>query len=83
MDDAKVKELRLLHRELASYLKNQHKITNNCILAVAAIRGGLASDSALQKAYKASLAQVKAGSFLVDQGYENTHQTLLKKLKEW
>jgi ABC-type Zn uptake system ZnuABC Zn-binding protein ZnuA len=58
-------------------------VLNNCIIAVAAIRGALASDPALQKSYKASLREVKAGTFLVDQGYEDIHQAILKRLKVW
>lgn len=30
-----------------------------------------------------SLEEVKAGTFLVDQDYENTHQTILKRLRDW
>ena len=83
MDAPKINELRILHRDLAAYLEKQHEVLNNCIVAVAAIRGALATDPALQEAYKASLEEVKVGIFLVDQGYENTHQTILKKLKDW
>jgi hypothetical protein len=84
MDDAKMEELRLIHRDLATYLKRQHEATNNSILAVAAIRGALASNPDLQKAYKASLRDLtKDGTFQANQDHENTLQNLLKRLAEW
>ena len=39
MDDSKLEELRLIHRELVAYLKKQHETMSNSILAISAIRG--------------------------------------------
>jgi hypothetical protein len=84
MDDSKISELRLIHKELATYLEKQHETMSNSILAVSAIRGALASDPALQKAYKASLRDLKeGGTFRENQDDENKFQNLLKKLAEW
>jgi hypothetical protein len=84
MDDSKIDELRLIHGDLAMYLEKQHEAMSNGILAIAAIRGALASDHGLQKAYKASLRELSEDeTFQANQDHENTLQNLLKRLSEW
>jgi hypothetical protein len=84
MDDSKIADLRQIHRNLAKYLKKQHKANSNCLLAVAAIREALKSHPELQKAYKASLRDLsEGGTALADQDSTNTLETLLKSLTGW
>ena len=84
MDDSKITELRHIHRNLAKYLKKQHKANSNCLLAVAAIREALKIHPDLQKAYRASLRDLsEGGTALANQDSTNTLETLLKSLAEW
>ena len=84
MDESKIAELRLILKELAAYLKKQHKATNGCILAVAAIREVLRQNPSLQKSYKENLRDLKAsGSAQAHQVHEQTLVALLTKLGDW
>jgi hypothetical protein len=84
MDDSKLEELRLIHRELVAYLKKQHETMSNSILAISAIRGALESNPDLRKAYSAShRALTEDGTFHPTPDYENTLQKLLERLAEW
>ena len=84
MEDSKLNELRLIHKDLATYLKNQHEVMSNSILAISAIRTALESNPDLQKAYWAShRALSEDGTFQASQDYENTRQRLLKRLADW
>jgi hypothetical protein len=84
MDDSKIVELRTILKNLAVYLKDQHEATKNSILAVAAIRGAVASNPPLQKSYEASLRDLKdAGTIQPSPALEQTLLTLLRKLDEW
>lgn len=84
MDAPKINELRLLHKDLATYLEKQHKILNNSLLAVAALRMTVDTDPTLRKLYWTNLRDIaKGGIFLTDRDYANTLESLLKKLKDW
>lgn len=84
MDDAKLAELRLIHKDLAAYLKEQHEAMSNSILAVAAIRGALANNPTLQKSYRASLQDLtNDGTTQPALIFEQVLLRLLKRLEEW
>jgi hypothetical protein len=84
MDDSKLSELRLIHQDLAKYLKDQHEAMSNSILAVAAIREVLRQNPALQKSYEESLRDLKAdGTIQPTPALEQTLLSLLERLAEW
>jgi hypothetical protein len=84
MDDSKLEELRLIHRDLAKYLKKQHEAVSNGLLTMAALRMTLDSDPVFRKSYKTNLrALLEDGTFQASPTSENTLQTLLKRLADW
>jgi hypothetical protein len=84
MDDPKIKELRLIHKDLATYLSKQRKILNNSLLAVAALRMTVENYPIQRRLYRTNLRDIaKGGIFLTDLDYANTLESLLKRLKEW
>lgn len=78
------KELRLIHRDLAAYLKAEREVLNNNELAISAIRQVLDCDPAFQKAYKASLQDlIDGGTVLPKDSPDSILPRLLKRLAEW
>jgi len=84
MDDLKIKELRLIHKDLASYLKKQHEAMSNCLITAAALRMTLNSDPNLRK-----LFETNRRSLLTDETFQaglspsTSLENLLKRLTDW
>ena len=84
MDDSKIKELRLIHKDLAAYLKKQHEAMSNCLLTAAALRKSLDSDPTLRKLYKTNRrALLTDETFQAGLSPSTSLERLLKKLAEW
>jgi hypothetical protein len=84
MDDLKIKELRLILRGLADYLKAQHEAMGNCLLTVAALRKTVNSHTDLRVAYKANLHELSEDeTFQAGLSSANTLEILLRKLTDW
>jgi len=84
MDDSRLNELRLLHRDLAAHLKEQHQVINNNTIAIAAIRKVLETRPDLQKSYKESLRDLKDDATIQPTpSYTHVFERLLKRLSEW
>jgi hypothetical protein len=84
MGDVKMEELRLIHRDLAAYLKKQHEAMSNCLLTVAALRKSVETRTDLHEAYKAKVQELaKDEIFRGSLGSTNTLETLLQRLADW
>ncbi len=91
MDDSKVNELRIIHKELAQYLVEQSEIILILRKVVAAIQQTLDNDSAAQgghsalsKAYKENFAaQASSVSPQPNPLAAVTLNSLVNKLNEW
>jgi phosphoenolpyruvate carboxylase len=84
MNDKKIAELQNIHKRLAAYLKKQHEVTSNCILAVAAIREVLRQNPTLQKSYEENLRDLE-GVLTIQQNQDHgqTLGVLLRELEPW
>ena len=88
MDDFKIEELRVIHRELARHLAAQNETLASVTKTVGAIQHALDSDSApqglrsaLSDIYKGHLASAIASE--PPQRRPSALDSLLKKLMEW
>jgi hypothetical protein len=94
MDDSKIEELRVIHRDLAKYLEQQSETILTLRKVVAAIQQTLDNDSApqgggsdLSKHYKAHLASLTPTASprpnLTEVLSQEEVNSLVKKLTEW
>jgi hypothetical protein len=84
MNDPKIEELRLLHKDLAAYLKQQHEAVSNCLLTVAALRKTVETRTDLHEAYKAKIRELSEDeTFRASLSSSNTLENLLQRLEDW
>jgi hypothetical protein len=84
MDDTKMEALRLILRELAEYLREQHQVITNQTTAIGAIRQAFEGDSALSKLYRDSLRDlIYDETIRPNLVRSQVFETLVKKLSEW
>ena len=84
MDDSKLDELRLIHRDLARFLGEQHEIILSHALVISAIRQTLQGDPALSAKYEANLQSLKAaGHARPNPMQAGLVHKFLNQLKNW
>ena len=60
MDESKLEELRIIHHELAVFLRQSHQELNGVALVVGALRKTLEDDPAFASKYKKNLQDLQA-----------------------
>jgi predicted ThiF/HesA family dinucleotide-utilizing enzyme len=84
MDESKIDELRLIHRDLARLLGEQHEVILSQRLVIVALQRTVEGDPALSKKYVACLQALKSDpSARPNPMQAGFVQKLLDRLKNW
>ena len=86
MDDLKVQELRILHRDLARFLGEQYKSVEGMSVIVAALRKTMEGDPNLVAKYRANLQSLKdaaSAKKAPQSSAENAASGFLNRLSSW
>jgi hypothetical protein len=84
MDDPKIDELRLIHKDLTTYLEQQHEAMRHCLLTVVALRKTVETRTDLHEAYKTKVLELaKYHTFQGSLSSSDTLETLLRRLTDW